>query len=147
MILFNPSALLRTARAAAARAQAAQEAEEEQTLTPYSAVELAAGWEFKIIRSPRRLFGRPAYRERVLAEEHRAGWEVVEAFDHGRIRLKRPAPPTTPEAIEGYDPYRTVLPDWREPTDPGVLAQGIPGLVVMGVGVVLGILAVLGVFR
>jgi hypothetical protein len=108
---------------------------------------LAAGGEFKIIRSPRKLFGRQEYRERILAEERCAGWELVEAFDDARLRLKRPNPATVPEAIEGYDPYRTVLEDWREPPGPGMMAQAIPGLVVMAAAVVLGILAVLGVFR
>src|SRR5690348_5026160 len=112
MIVGNPAASVRAARAEAERARAADEAEEE-VMTPYSATELAEGWEFKIIRSPLKLFGRPEYRERVLAEERRAGWVLVEVFDDGRIRLRRPRPSGESLPPDGYDPYRTALDDWK----------------------------------
>lgn len=105
-------------------------------MTPYSSLDLAAGWEFKIIRSPRKLFGRPEYRDRILAEEDRVGWELVEVFDQARIRLKRPRA-ARPPAPEGYDPYRTVLADAAEPRTPAETAGGYVALVGLLVVVVL----------
>lgn len=123
--------------ARAERDRVAGEAEEGRT--PYSARELAEGWEFKIIRSPRQYFGRPEYRERILAEEAQAGWSLVEVFDNGRIRLKRPPSAGDSGAAEGYDSYRTVLDDSREPGDPAIeRALGVAclvGLVVTAVAV------------
>src|SRR3712207_1253020 len=101
MIFGGPVGPDRAARAEANRIRAAEEAEEEG-MTPYSAKERAEGWEFKIIRSPRKLFGRQEYRERVLAEDGRAGWVRAEVFDDGRIRLGRPRPSGEPEQYEGY---------------------------------------------
>jgi len=117
MIFGDSAAPMRAAQAEADRVRAADEAEEEG-MTPYSAKELAEGWEFKIIRSPRKLFGQQEYRERVLAEERRAGWVLVEVFDDGRIRLRRRRPSGVSEQIDGYDPYRTTLNDWKEPVSP-----------------------------
>ena len=65
----------------------------EETMTPYAPASLAADWEFKIIRSPIfKQFGNQEFRDRVLAEEERAGWMLVEVFDNARIRLKRRRP-------------------------------------------------------
>jgi hypothetical protein len=134
MIFGDPTAPMRAAVEEEERVRAEEEAEEE-SMTPYSAKELAVGWEFKIIRSPRKLFGRQEYRERVLAEERRAGWTLVEIFDHGRIRLRRPRASGEPEQIEGYDPYRTILNEFNEPPLPlvrRVLAVGCLSVVVVG---------------
>src|SRR5581483_6009531 len=106
MIPGDPTAGFRAARAQADRVRAAAEAEEE-VMTPYPPGALAADWEFKIIRSVFRQFGNQEVRERVLAEEERAGWVLVEVFDETRIRLKRQRPTRPAEVIEGYDPYRT----------------------------------------
>src|SRR5262245_21089259 len=120
---------------------------EEESMTPYSAKELVEGWEFKIIRSTRKLFGRREYRERVLAEERRAGWVLVEVFDDGRIRLRRPRPLGGPEQHEGYDPFRTILDDWMEPASPAQrLAQRL-ALACLAVGAVVGVLFATGVLR
>src|SRR3954470_6975104 len=74
----------------------------------YSAEELASGWEFKVLRSYVNAFHRPAYFHRVLAQEARAGWELVEALDAGRLRFKRPVARRTrdQELSAGCDPYR-----------------------------------------
>ncbi len=142
----DPAAPVRAAQAEADRIRAAEEAEEEG-MTPYSAKELAEGWEFKIIRSPRKLFGRQEYRERVLAEERRAGWVLVEVFDDGRIRLRRPRPSGEPDRYEGYDPYRTTLNDWNEPATPAQkLAQRVI-LVCIAAGAIVGALYATGVLR
>lgn len=146
MIVGAPATLMRAARAEADRARAAEEAEEER-MTPYSGTELAEGWEFKIIRSPRKLFGRPEYRERVLAEERRAGWVLVEVFDDSRIRLRRPRPAGEPEPIEGYDPYRTTLADWGEPLSPAQKAHQKFALDCLAVVAIAGVLYAACVLR
>jgi hypothetical protein len=66
-----------------------------------------AGYEFKIVRSLGGAFGKPDRLRAVLDEEARAGWELVEVFDAGRIRLKRPVECRKNDAACGIDPYRT----------------------------------------
>jgi len=150
MIPGNPSAALMAVEAEAARVRAAAEAEEER-MTPYTPHELTTGCEFKIIRSPRNLFGRQEYRERILAEEGRTGWVLVEVFDNGRIRLRRPRPSGHPEPIEGYDPYRSLLDDRTEPIDPAIRVRqkvlGVGCLAILAIGAVIAILVGTGVIR
>jgi len=50
---------------------------------------------------------RLAYTRQVLDEESRAGWTLVEKFDKGRIRFKRPASARAGDSALGQDPYRT----------------------------------------
>jgi hypothetical protein len=94
------------AAAAAARLRAQQEEEE---MTTYSAEDLARDWEFKMLRSSTGSFRSSATLHRVLAEEARAGWTLVEKFDDQRIRLKRPMQARLADANlpPGVDPYRT----------------------------------------
>jgi hypothetical protein len=79
---------------------------EEQV--PYSAEDLAGGWEFKILRCYLSVFHKPRYFHHVLAEEARAGWELVESLDAGRLRFKRPVVRRAQDATlpEGCNPYR-----------------------------------------
>jgi len=84
---------------------------EEENKTSYSEDDLMNHWEFKILRDPLNRFGRPEFRGRILQEEAAGGWQLVEVFDAGRMRLKRPGdrressdPPTA-----GYDPYRLAI--------------------------------------
>jgi len=76
-------------------------------MTHYTPQELADGWEFKIVRSSTSAFKTPAFLRAVLDEEQRAGWTLVEKFDDGRIRLKRPATSRVNDAALGSDAYRT----------------------------------------
>lgn len=100
------------AGAAAARRRAEERKEEEQ-MTGYSAPDLgvagANGWEFKILRSATGAFKRPEELRRILEEEGRAGWVMIEKFDSKRVRLKRPASakPGDSASPVGFDPYRT----------------------------------------
>jgi len=84
---------------------------EEEDKTPYAEEELMQNWEFKIIRNPAGLFERPAFLERILQEESRAGWRLVEKFDGTRVRLKRLVAEQPPalDLPQGYDPYRTAV--------------------------------------
>jgi hypothetical protein len=92
--------------AAAAAAARARRAEEEE-MTPYSAEDLARGFEFKILRAQTRAFARPEVLRRVLVEEAQAGWELVEKFDDSRLRFKRPLSARAGDADRPIDPYRT----------------------------------------
>ena len=76
-------------------------------MTPYTPQELADGWEFKILRSSTGAFRTPTFLRTVLDEEQRAGWTLVEKFDNGRIRLKRPASARTNDSALATDAYRT----------------------------------------
>ncbi len=93
--------------AAAAAAQRAME-EEEEEMTPYSREELEQDWEFKIVRANTGVFNKPAVFNRLIEEEARAGWVLVEKFDNNRVRFKRPRSARLRDAQlpEGIDPYR-----------------------------------------
>lgn len=76
-------------------------------MTPYSAEDLAGGFEFKIVRTQTRAFAKPEVLRRVLVEEAQAGWELVEKFDDSRLRFKRPLSARAGDAERPLDPYRT----------------------------------------
>ena len=77
-------------------------------MTDYQPDDLRRDWEFKIVRANRPLFRKPKHLNRLLEQEARAGWTMIEKFDDQRIRFKRlrqigldhPRPP------DGIDPYR-----------------------------------------
>ena len=94
------------AGAAAAAAKRRRERAEEETMTSYGGKDLE-GWEFKFLRSPTGAFKNPESFSRALQEEARAGWELVEKFDNGRVRLKRPVSARAGDAGLGFDAYRT----------------------------------------
>jgi hypothetical protein len=102
--------ILNAAAGAAAAAAAAemQRREEEEEMTPYAADDLQ-GYEFKIIRSATGMFKHPAKLREVLEEEARAGWELVEKFDNGRVRLKREIAWRQKDATLTQDPYRITV--------------------------------------
>lgn len=112
-------------------------------MTPYTPSDLAEGWEFKILRSSTGRFRDPAWLQSVLQEEQRAGWTLVEKFDNGRIRLKRPAKARAGDAALDFDPMRT----WVGMT-PGILAVLIVAASLASSGLIaLGVLWVVGVLR
>ena len=76
-------------------------------MTSYTPEELASGWEFKIVRSATGGFKRTEFLQRVLEEEKRAGWTLVEKFDNSRVRLKRPVSARASDASAGIDAYRS----------------------------------------
>lgn len=100
------------AAAAAAARRRAEERKEEEQMTGYAATDLAEGWEFKILRSATGAFKNPEVLRRILEEEGRAGWVMIEKFDSKRVRLKRPASPAASKSGDpalGFDPYRTTV--------------------------------------
>lgn len=108
-------------------------------MTSYSPQELAEGWEFKILRSTTRAFRNPERLQRILSEEKRAGWILVEKFDDGRIRLKRPATAREMDGKLDFDPYRAFV----GPSESKV------GVIVFAVvlGIVAGMLALVAVLN
>ena len=95
------------AAAAAAAARRQMEDEEEQ-MTPYSREDLENDWEFKIIRSQTGTFRKPEALQKLIEEEARADWQMVEKFDNSRVRFKRPRSARQRDAQlpAGVDPYR-----------------------------------------
>jgi hypothetical protein len=83
-----------------------QQEEEEQKLTQYNADDLN-GWEFKIVHSTFGRFRNSEIIRRLMEEEARNGWEMVEKFDDYRIRFKRRTDKRSLSSGGGVDPYRT----------------------------------------
>jgi len=97
------------AAGAAAAARARRRREEEETMATYTQEDLAAGFEFKFLRSATGRFRNQDFLRRSLEEEQTAGWTLVEKFDHQRIRLKRPVTARSGDARLTFDPYRTEI--------------------------------------
>jgi hypothetical protein len=97
------------AAAAQRRRLQLQQEEEEETMTTYDPDELAGDWEFKIVRASMPVFARPETFRRLLEEESRAGWILVEKFDNSRVRFKRRRGDRRNDAVraDNIDPYRT----------------------------------------
>lgn len=110
-------------------------------MTGYTATDLAEGWEFKILRSATGAFKKPEVLRRVLEEEGRAGWVMVEKFDAQRVRLKRPASvgagAKSGDVALGFDPYRTTV-----GMSEGKLTLIIVGSVLGAVATVIGIILI-----
>jgi hypothetical protein len=98
-----------SAAAAAAAAKRKAEQEEEEELTSYQEHELNDDWEFKILRSMTGAFKHPDKLRQTLDEESQAGWVLVEKFDNGRLRLKRPASARGRDNALSFDPYRAYI--------------------------------------
>ncbi len=107
-------------------------------MTPYTPEELAEGWEFKIVRSSLGRFGKPAVLRRLIEEEARAGWVMLEKFDNGRVRFKRPASARQRDHLLPPDvnPYRTNF--------GGSASATLTILLVLGLVVLFALLAVGG---
>jgi len=105
-------------------------------MTSYQPAELNENWEFKILRSNVRTFGKPERLAECLAEEAKAGWTLVEKFDDSRIRLKRPASARARDATLEFDAYRTYV-----GMPPGKFAAIIVVCVVGGAVLMIGIIA------
>jgi hypothetical protein len=93
---------------------ASQEAErerrkEEEQMTAYNNEEIDHAWEFKILRSATNQFKKAHTLRQVIEEEKIAGWELLEKFDDGRLRFKRPVGARRKDNMlpRGVDPYRT----------------------------------------
>jgi hypothetical protein len=98
-----------TAATAAARRRQMMLEREEEEMTPYTQDDLDNDWEFKIVRAGTPVFRKREVLERLVEEETRAGWIMLEKLDDQRIRFKRPRRARAQDAYlpSGVDPYRT----------------------------------------
>lgn len=106
-------------------------------MTRYNADELSGNWEFKIMRSATSAFRRPEVLMKVLETERLGAWELVEKFDDGRLRLKRPVAARRNDATlpRGYNPYQT-----RYGISEGGLAIWVTLAILLAIGLVLGVI-------
>ena len=97
-----------TAASAAQHRQMLLEKEEEE-MTQYTQDDLGNDWEFKIVRSNSTAFRKREVLDKLLEEEARAGWIMLEKLDDTRIRFKRPRRARAQDAYlpPDVDPYRT----------------------------------------
>jgi hypothetical protein len=97
------------AAAAAEKRRQMMFAEEEEDMAKYTEDDLSDNWEFKIVRSDSAAFRKPEVLRKVIEEEARAGWVMLEKFDDSRIRFKRSRSARSRDALlpPGTDPYRT----------------------------------------
>ena len=122
------------AAAAAARRRRMMLAEEEEDMTKYTQDDLGNDWEFKIVRSESGAFRKPEVVKKLLEEEARAGWVMLEKFDDRRIRFKRPRSARNRDVLlpPDVDPYRT---RYGSPSAQyAMLATMVLGLVAAGLG-------------
>lgn len=128
------------AAAAAAAAARRRMLEEEEELTTYNRDDLE-GWEFKIVRAFTNYFKKSENLRRVIDEEARSGWEMVEKFDDQRVRFKRRIEKRKEDQYhQDLDPYRTTVGIGQ-----GKLAAVIVASVLLGTGIALAI--VFGIIR
>jgi hypothetical protein len=93
------------AAAAAAAVKRRQEQEEEEAT--FMNTDPSGVFEYKIIRSATNAFRNPAFFQQTLQEEARAGWELVEKLDNGRVRLRRSIEWRSKDGQLEQDPYRS----------------------------------------
>jgi hypothetical protein len=129
-----------TAAQAARRRRLRQQQDriEEEEMTHYSVDDLENDWEFKIVRSERGAFRRPAVFQQLLQEESVAGWELVEKLDDRRVRFKRRKDSRRRDAglPSGIDPYRSQFDAGASRTLVLVLV-GLVSMIALGVGVLV----------
>jgi hypothetical protein len=116
-------------------------AEEEEDMAKYTQDDLNNDWEFKIVRSESGAFRKPEVLRKLIEEEARAGWVMLEKFDDRRIRFKRPRRARTRDALlpPDVDAYRT---RYGAPSAQyAVLVTMLLGLVALGLGVVAFLMA------
>ena len=129
------------AAAAAAKRRRMMLAEEEEGMVKYRQDDLSNDWEFKIVRSESGAFRKPEVLRKLIEEEARVGWVMLEKFDDRRVRFKRPRSARTRDALlpPGVDAYRT---RYGAPSAQyALLATMLGGLVAAGLGVLAFLIA------
>ncbi len=109
---------------------------EEEDMTKYTPDDLQNDWEFKIVRTGTAAFRKPEVLKKLLEEEARAGWIMLEKFDDSRIRFKRPRSARARDSLlpTDVDPYRTRygIPSSKYAVAVGLLMAGLFLLVGLG---------------
>jgi len=125
-----------TAAASAARRRRMELEKEEEEMTQYTQKDLDEDWEFKIVRSSTAAFHKREVLDKLLEEEARAGWVMLEKMDDSRVRFKRPR---RARAQDDYlpadvDPYRTNYGAWSsQRTMMSLVAVGLAIFLVLGI--------------
>jgi len=123
--------------AAAAAEQARQRLlQEEEELTPYSEHDLSEDWEFKIVRSGTSAFRKPDEFAKLLEEEGRFGWVLLEKLDDARVRFKRRVGSRAPLGEQEADPYRSVY-GMSPNRQAAMIAFVVIGVMVSMIGIML----------
>lgn len=106
----------------------------EEELSSYSRPDPYGDYEFKVLSGARKAFRGPERFQAVLAEEARAGWELVEKFSDSRVRLRRPISRRQLDGKLDFDAYRSTV----GMTDGAAAALFVvPMLVALGLGLLL----------
>ncbi|MFH1699297.1 MAG: hypothetical protein ABIE07_01820 [Candidatus Zixiibacteriota bacterium] len=113
--------------AAAKRAEMLRK--EEEIMANYNSDDLK-DWEFKIVRANTEYFRKPDNLRKVIEEEAKSGWELVEKFDNNRVRFKRRIDERKNDQFREADPYRTNV-----GIAGGALAVSILGIVFLALGI------------
>ena len=129
-----------TTAASAARQRQIQLEKEEEEMTQYTPADLDNDWEFKIVRSGTAAFRRREVLERLIEEEARAGWVMLEKLDDQRIRFKRPNRARAQDAYlpPEVDPYRSYYggsPNRQAAVALGLVIGGLLLMMTLGLGV------------
>jgi hypothetical protein len=95
--------------AAAAEKRRREQVEEEEDMTGYTREELDGDWEFKIVRANMPVFQNRQRLHKLIEDEARAGWVMLEKLDDQRVRFKRSRSARARDAMlpPEVDPYRT----------------------------------------
>ena len=103
-------------------------------MAKYTPDDLNSEWEFKIVRSESGAFRKPEVLRKLIEEEARAGWEMLEKLDDRRVRFKRSHSSRSRDALlpPDVDAYRT---RYGTPTAQyALLATMVLGLATVGLG-------------
>lgn len=63
--------------------------------------------EYKVVQSNTPMFANPERLKAVMAEEARAGWDLVEKLDNYKLRFARDISHRAQDDARGFDAYRT----------------------------------------
>lgn len=107
---------------------------EEEKMTQYTPADLDGEWEFKIVRSDSPVFRKQKTLDKLVEEEARAGWSMLEKLDDYRVRFKRPTRARGQDAYlpDDVDPYRTQYGS-RLGSSSAIMALIVVGLLLLGV--------------
>jgi hypothetical protein len=119
----------------AARERQMQFEQEEEALA-YTSDDLSRDWEFKIVRSSTAAFRRAEVFDKLIEEESRAGWIMLEKLDDSRVRFKRPRSARVKDTYlpPEVDPYRTQYGSDMQRT--AVVLTMVGALILLALGVV-----------
>ncbi|MDP2139922.1 MAG: hypothetical protein Q8L20_03840 [Gammaproteobacteria bacterium] len=88
--------------------------------------------EYKVVQSTTPLFATSKKIEEIMAEESKAGWQLVEKFDNYKMRLQRDISHRANDKNLGFDAYRSQV--------------GVNNIIVYGITTLLTLAVVYAIF-